>query len=240
MISILQQIKNTLQNKRFVFFTIVFPVVFYIFFVTQMGRVNVESSGMIALFSAMFGIAGSGLNTFSQKVSKEKEYYQIMNKISPHSYGKYMVESVLAQTVLNFLILCCITIVGLVIGNLHVDGTYVLICVLSLYFGLYYILIGFLLGTIFDNDILASASMPIFFGFMILNITPNIIPAIKLPGFIVSIQKVFPAYYYNGALASGGDKQLFEVFLLITVYSLVVALISVVINGYLKIKERNA
>lgn len=32
MISIVQQIKNSLQNKRFVIFTILFPVAFYVFF----------------------------------------------------------------------------------------------------------------------------------------------------------------------------------------------------------------
>ena len=75
MISIVQQIKNSLQNKRFVIFTILFPVAFYVFFIKQLNYVNTENSGMIALFSAMFGIAGSGLNTFSQKSFKRKRVF---------------------------------------------------------------------------------------------------------------------------------------------------------------------
>ena len=72
MISIVQQIKNSLQNKRFIIFTILFPVVFYVFFIKQLKFVNTDDSGMIALFSAMFGIAGSGLNTLVKKYRKTK------------------------------------------------------------------------------------------------------------------------------------------------------------------------
>lgn len=151
MISIVQQIKNSLQNKRFVIFTILFPVVFYIFFIKQLNYANTEDSGMIALFSAMFGIAGSGLNTFSQKVSKDKGYFRIMDRVSPYSYMRYMFDSVVAQTILNIMILFFITLAGVLLGNLKVTVSYLYIASLLLYFGFYYIVIGFLLGTIFTG-----------------------------------------------------------------------------------------
>jgi len=156
MISIVQQIKNSLQNKRFVIFTILFPVVFYIFFIKQLNYANTEDSGMIALFSAMFGIAGSGLNTFSQKVSKDKGYFRIMDRVSPYSYMRYMFDSVVAQTILNIMILFFITLAGVLLGNLKVTVSYLYIASLLLYFGFYYIVIGFLLGTIFNDETLAQ------------------------------------------------------------------------------------
>lgn len=238
MISIRQQIKNSLQNKRFVMFTILFPVAFYVFFVKQLNYVNTEDSGMIALFSAMFGIAGSGLNTFSQKVSKEKGYFRIMDKISPYSYAAYMFDSVLAQTILNILILFFITMAGVLMGNLTLTGSYLSIASLLLCFGLYYIVIGFLLGTIFNDEILASASMPIFFIFMMLNITPNIMSAMKLPEILITVQKFFPGYYYNEVLLHKTAETFLQAFVIITLYVFIAGLVTVIVNNYLQINRR--
>ena len=228
MISIVQQIKNSLQNKRFIIFTILFPVVFYVFFIKQLKFVNTDDSGMIALFSAMFGIAGSGLNTFSQKVSKDKDYFRIMDKISPYSYAHYMFDSVLAQTILNILILFSVTLAGVLIGKLNVTGSY-----------FYYIVIGFLLGTVFNDETLASASMPIFFLFMMLNITPNIMTTLKMPDIIVTIQKFFPGYYYNEVLLHQTPEKFLQACLVITIYVFIAGTITVIVNKLLQIKRRD-
>lgn len=238
MISIVQQIKNSLQNKRFVIFTILFPVVFYIFFIKQLNYVNTEDSGMIALFSAMFGIAGSGLNTFSQKVSKDKGYFRIMDRVSPYSYMRYMFDSVLAQTILNIMILFFITLAGVLLGNLKVTVSYLYIASLLLYFGFYYIVIGFLLGTIFNDETLASASMPIFFAFMMLNLTPNIISTMKIPEIIVTIQKLFPGYYYNEVLLYKTAEKFLQAFLVISLYIFIAGLVTVAVNKFLQINRR--
>lgn len=238
MISIVQQIKNSLQNKRFVIFTILFPVVFYVFFIKQLNYVNTEDSGMIVLFSAMFGIAGSGLNTFSQKVSKDKGYFRIMDKVSPYSYIHYMFDSVLAQTILNIMILFFITLAGVLLGNLKVTVSYLYIASLLLYFGFYYIVIGFLLGTIFNDETLASASMPIFFAFMMLNLTPNIINTMKMPEIIVTIQKFFPGYYYNEVLLYKTAEKFLQAFLVISFYVFIAGLVTVAVNKFLQINRR--
>lgn len=239
MISIVQQIKNSLQNKRFIIFTILFPVVFYVFFVKQLNYVNTDDTGMIALFSAMFGIAGSGLNTFSQKVSKDKDYFRIMDKISPYSYAHYMFDSVFSQMILNVLILFSVTLVGVLLGKLNITGSYLSIAGLLLYFGFYYIVIGFLLGTVFNDETLASASMPIFFVFMMLNITPNIMTTLKLPDVVVTIQKFFPGYFYNEVLLRQTADKFLQAFLVITLYVLIAGLITVVANKLLQINRRD-
>lgn len=238
MTSIIQHIKNSLQNKRFVIFTILFPVGFYLFFVKQLNHASTEDSGMIALFLAMFGIAGSGLNTFSQKVSKEKRYFRIMDKISPYSYGKYMFDSVLAQTILNILIIFFITLAGLLVGSLKITDSYFIIASMLLFFGFYYIVIGFLLGTIFNDETLASVSMPIFFIFMMLNITPNIMNTMKIPDIIVTIQKLFPGYYYNEVILHRTAETFIQAFLVISLYVFIVGLVTVIINKYLQISRR--
>lgn len=238
MISIVQQIKNSLQNKRFVIFTILFPVVFYIFFIKQLNYANTEDSGMIALFSAMFGIAGSGLNTFSQKVSKDKGYFRIMDRVSPYSYMRYMFDSVVAQTILNIMILFFITLAGVLLGNLKVTVSYLYIASLLLYFGFYYIVIGFLLGTIFNDETLASASMPIFFAFMMLNLTSNIISTMKIPEIIVTIQKFFPGYYYNEVLLYKTAEKFLQAFLVISLYIFIAGLVTVAVNKFLQINRR--
>ena len=238
MISVVQQIKNSLQNKRFVIFTILFPVVFYIFFIKQLNYANTEDSGMIALFSAMFGIAGSGLNTFSQKVSKDKGYFRIMDRVSPYSYMRYMFDSVVAQTILNIMILFFITLAGVLLGNLKVTVSYLYIASLLLYFGFYYIVIGFLLGTIFNDETLASASMPIFFAFMMLNLTPNIISTMKIPEIIVTIQKFFPGYYYNEVLLYKTAEKFLQAFLVISLYIFIAGLVTVAVNKFLQINRR--
>lgn len=237
MISITQQIKSSLQNKRFVIFTIFFPVAFYLFFIKQLSSNATQDTGMIALFAAMFGIAGSGLNTFSQKVAKQKDYFRIMDKISPYSYAHYMCDSILAQTLLNILILFFVTLAGILFGNLTLTSAYLEIASLLIYFGLYYIIIGFFLGTILNDETLAAASMPIFFIFMMLNITPNIIPNMKIPEFVVTLQKLFPGYYYNEILAHQATGKFVQALLMITAYVLVTGLITVVINKIISINR---
>lgn len=193
---------------------------------------------MIALFSAMFGIAGSGLNTFSQKVSKDKGYFRIMDRVSPYSYMRYMFDSVVAQTILNIMILFFITLAGVLLGNLKVTVSYLYIASLLLYFGFYYIVIGFLLGTIFNDETLASASMPIFFAFMMLNLTPNIISTMKIPEIIVTIQKFFPGYYYNEVLLYKTAEKFLQAFLVISLYIFIAGLVTVAVNKFLQINRR--
>ena len=149
-----------------------------------------------------------------------------------------MFDSVVAQTILNIMILFFITLAGVLLGNLKVTVSYLYIASLLLYFGFYYIVIGFLLGTIFNDETLASASMPIFFAFMMLNLTPNIISTMKIPEIIVTIQKFFPGYYYNEVLLYKTAEKFLQAFLVISLYIFIAGLVTVAVNKFLQINRR--
>lgn len=238
MFPVVLQIKNTLRNRRFVFFTIFFPVAFFLFFIKQFRIVVTADPGMIALFYAMFGIAGSGLNSFSQRIASQRGYYRIADRISPYSYARFMTDSVLAQTFLNALILLSVTAAALVFAGLKPSLFYLCVCGLLLYEGLFYILVGFLLGTVFASETLASASFPVYAAFMSLNITPNMLSGASMPGFIIAAQKFFPGYWCNCVFADNSARNVLTALSVITAHMVILAVLAVLANKKLKTAEK--
>ena len=72
---------------------------------------------------------------------------------------------------------------------------------------------------------------------MMLNITPNIMSAMKMPGIIVTIQKFFPGYYYNEVLLHKTAEKFLQAFLVITLYVFIAGLVTVIVNKFLQINK---
>lgn len=196
------RIRSVFRNKRFILFTLIFPSACYLLFIYQFSSFIKLDTNMFAIYSAMFGVAGAGLNTFSMKVSKEKQYFMLMSHISKYTTSRFLLDSVITQTILNIFIIFVVTAIGLILGKITISLQYAANIVMLLYYGLYYILLGLILGLKFNNEELTSASMPLYFIFMLMNITPN---AVSFKGFefISIIQRIFPGYYFNDLLNQG-------------------------------------
>lgn len=224
MITIMQQIKNNLRNKRFLMFTLLFPSAWYLFFIYFLNdQVNINATNL-AIFSSMFGIGGSGLNTFSTKISNEISYYGKIRYYSPYTYLRYITDSILAQTVLNLLIISVVTIIGIVINKLEFSQDYVVISILLIFYGVYYISIGFILGISLKSETLNSLSLPIYMIFMAMNITPNAVNFGNFE-FLESVQKIFPGYYFNALLQDLSVNNIIEFIVIILIHIFLVLII---------------
>nr|EJQ72890.1 hypothetical protein IGC_05144 [Bacillus cereus HuA4-10] len=241
MITVTQQIQNVLRNRRFIIFTLIFPSLWYLFFMYQFKNAVAFNATTLAVFSGMFGVAGSGINTFSTRVAREKKYYDFMNKISPYNKAKYLFDSLITQTMLNVMIILTITLTGLLFGNMTIEFDYIKMVSILMYYGFYYIIIGYILGTLFDDETLTSVSFPIFMGFMLINLTPN---AVSFNGlkFLGDVQKIFPGYYFNDAISHIHDSQKVMVdFGIISIHLLIVLGLVSIVSMYKKYRTgRNA
>ncbi|MDT1959060.1 hypothetical protein MX629_11525 [Carnobacterium divergens] len=231
MYTIIQQIKSILRNRRFIIFTLLFPSLWYLFFIFALKDKVYLSSSMLAIYSAMFGVAGSGLNTFSTKIAKEKEYFNIVKRISPYNYLRYLADSVVTQTILNMLIILVVSIIGFLFGDLVFTKDYVILSGLLLFFGFYYIVIGFFLGMFFNNEVLAAISMPVFMVFMAMNVTPNSVDFGAF-SFISAIQKIFPGYYFSEALLSTNIENLVKAIFMISIHIVTSIFILILVENF--------
>ena len=222
--TIIQHIKNNLRNKRFLIFTLLFPSAWYLFFIYFLSdQVNINATNL-AIFSSMFGIGGSGLNTFSTKVSNEINYYGKIRYYSPYTYLKYISDSIVAQTLLNLLIIVVVTIIGIVINKLEFSQSYMVISILLILYGVYYISIGFVLGISLKSETLNSLSLPIYMIFMAMNITPNAVNFGNFK-FLEVVQKIFPGYYFNALLQDLNANNILKFIAVITIHIIIILII---------------
>ncbi|MWV45657.1 ABC transporter permease [Paenibacillus sp. HJL G12] len=202
------EILKVLRNKRFVFFTLILPLVFLVVLNAFVKPDSDQGQYItyLAVFCTLFGTAGSGLNTLSTRVSKEKSYIGSIYAVTPYSPGKFIFVTAFVQLLLNVLIAAVIIVFGLAVFHLNIDGMLLKMELLALYSSLYYIFIGLTLGFLLDVVSLQSISFPLYMGFMAMNLTKDL--GLKLPDFMVHIQKFFPGYYLNkavGTISIGGD-----------------------------------
>ncbi|WP_339323334.1 ABC transporter permease [Paenibacillus sp. FSL W8-0194] len=209
MITIIRyEILKVLRNKRFVFFTLVLPLVFLVVlnaFAKPEGDQG-QYITYLAVFCTLFGTAGSGLNTLSTRVAKEKSYIGSIYAVTPYSPGKFIFVTAFVQLLLNVLIAAVIIVFGLAVFRLNIDGMLLKMELLAVYSSLYYIFIGLSLGFLLDVVSLQSLSFPLYMGFMAMNLTNDL--GLHMPEFMVHIQKFFPGFYLNkavGAISAGSN-----------------------------------
>ncbi|MBY9077971.1 ABC transporter permease [Paenibacillus sp. HN-1] len=202
------EILKVLRNRRFVFFTLVMPLVFFLVLnaFVKPDKGQGEFITYLAVFCTLFGTAGSGLNTLSTRVAKEKSYIGSIYTVTPYSPGKFIFVTALVQLLLNVVIAAVIITFGAAVFQLKMDGMLLKMELLALYSSLYYIFLGLILGFLLDIVSLQSISFPLYLGFMSMNITKDL--GFSVPGFMTHIQRFFPGYYLNQAvktLYTGGD-----------------------------------
>ncbi|KRL67183.1 hypothetical protein [Companilactobacillus versmoldensis] len=193
------QLKQVLRNKRFVLFTIIMPIIWYVMmFNLQTGMTQSVILGM----ATFIGIIGNCLATFSKRISSNLEFYSFQSRITKYTMNKYLVDQVIVQLVLNFLIFSVIFLVATIF--FHMKSNYYTLAQLLLLtvMGLYFSVIGFALGTKVDTKILDAISFPI-----ITIAAMTILPLTQFGSntfikILSKIQMIFPGYYYNNIMQS--------------------------------------
>ena len=169
------QLKQVLDNKRFLLFTIFIPVAWYVFLYNIQQGITPNIMLGIAVF---IGIIGNSLATFSKRISSNITFYSFESKFS-----KYTVK-VLA--------------VGLLFFSFPLNSQLVVQFFLLTIMGIYFSIIGFVIGVRLDEKIIDTVSFPV-----IILASMTIIPFTSLGAeggfmeFIGKAQMIFPGYYYT-------------------------------------------
>ncbi|MDN4461857.1 hypothetical protein [Fructilactobacillus sanfranciscensis] len=142
-------IKNTFRNKRFIFFTILTPVFWYIALV-MMGKTSGFYKTKYAYIwftvSCLIGIAGNSLVLFAKSINSMKNFYELQIATSKYTILKWLYDEIIVQLVLNTIICLVILIVTFLIGHVEFSLKFVLLIIILNILGCYLSLFGFTLG----------------------------------------------------------------------------------------------
>ena len=215
------QLKQVLRNKRFLLFTIFVPVIWYVFISNVQKGVLPNIVFGIAVF---IGIIGNSLATFSKRIATNIEFYSFESRFTRYAVKDYLIDQMLVQLTLNTLIFMAVLAFAVSFFNLHVTTSLVVQFLLLTVMGIYFSIIGFVLGVRVDAKTLDTISFP-----AIILAAMTIIPFASLGadgGFIVAVSKIqmiFPGYYYSEiatAISSGNPVDSKDVLLFLIVFIL--------------------
>ncbi|WP_371069499.1 ABC transporter permease [Sediminibacillus sp. JSM 1682029] len=234
MLTILKlEIVKVLRNKRFIFFTLVVPLVLYTvlynFSGSDMDKENAVT--VLAIVASIFATVGSGLNTLSSRVTREKPYITNILNITPYSPFKFITITSLVQFFLNIVIITVIIVYGFLVFGLEINSPFILMETIILFSSIFYIFLGLSLGFLLDSVTLNTIAFPLYFFVMATHITEDLfIGSIDFPGFFTAIQKVFPGIYANSAVINiFNDKNFGSDFFILTGYVAAMFVISIFI-----------
>ena len=233
------QLKQVLRNKRFLLFTIFVPVIWYVFISNVQKGVLPNIVFGIAVF---IGIIGNSLATFSKRIATNIEFYSFESKFTRYAVKDYLLDQMLVQLALNTLIFMAVLVFAVSFFSLHVTSSLIVQFLLLTVMGIYFSIIGFVLGVRVDAKTLDTISFP-----AIILAAMTIIPFASIGadgGFvdIVSkIQMIFPGYYYSDivtSLSSGNAIDSKDVLLFITVFILNIIPLYFLVTRVRTIKDR--
>ncbi|WP_165209072.1 ABC transporter [Streptococcus tangpeifui] len=192
------QLKQVIRNKRFLLFTIFIPVVWYAF----LHNVQSDVSSNIILGIAVFiGIIGNSLATFSKRISSNIDFYSFESRFTHYSVKKYLFDQTFVQIVLNALIFFVLLFSAVVFFNFSISNTVFVQCLLLMFMGLYFSIIGFVMGVRLDSKIIDTVSFPIIILAALMIIPFNNLGASgNFVDFLTKVQMIFPGYYYSNLI----------------------------------------
>ncbi|MGR8773415.1 multidrug ABC transporter permease [Leuconostoc citreum] len=225
-------IKETFRNRRFILFTLIFPLGWYIMIINISRAAkffDVSNGALWFVVACVIGIAGNSIVTFSKKISETQQFYRLQSKTSHYAMKHWLLDQVVVQSVLNLSICAVNVLVGSLLKAITVNLSLLVLIILILGLGLYLSVIGFLIGILVDGDTISALSMPLSMGFGVLMIRWDTFmsgngPLIESINFF---QQFFPRYYLFDIVQKMMNHQRWEVSL--AKYLLSLLLIIVVI-----------
>ncbi|CAK8053559.1 multidrug ABC transporter permease [Eupransor demetentiae] len=194
------RIKSTFRNRRFVLFTLIFPLGTYWAMnniAHSAGYNNFEFNTFAFVTAVIIGIAGNSVVTFSKKIADSLGFYRLQAQTSHYGFFSWLRDESLVNLFLNAVICLAVLLLALACGNVRLTSHLLLIITLLLILGLYLTGIGFFVAQVFDPKTISALAMPLSSGmgslmirwesFFNSNDTVIVI--------LTAIQKFFPGYY---------------------------------------------
>ena len=233
------QLKQVIRNKRFLLFTILLPIAWYTFLYNVQNGIVPNIIFGIAVF---IGLIGNSLATFSKRISTDIEFYSFESRFTKYAVKDYLIDQLFVQLALNTLIFLVVLAFATSLLNFRVMSNLVVQFFLLMVMGIYFSIIGFVLGVRVDAKTLDTLSFPV-----IIMASMTIIPFASLGGdggfvdIVSKIQMIFPGYYYSDivtSLSSGNAIDSKDVLLFITVFILNIIPLYFLVTRVRTIKDR--
>ncbi len=219
MTTIKYEILKVIRNKRFIMFTLVAPLFFYILLYNMSSVKTGAMSMMLAVLCSTFATTGSGINTLSSRIAREKPYINNVLITTPYSPGKFVVITSAVQLLLNILIEAVIVAFGVALFHLTLTKDLLVMEGIILYLSSFYVLVGLCLGFVLELVALQAIAFPIYFLVMVTNITQQMYP--NMPKALVIAQKAFPGFYATNLITSiSNNTKDLKSLLILTLYIL--------------------
>ena len=178
MISMIQ-LKQVLRNRRFVLFTILLPLAWYMF----LYNIQADMLPNIMLGIAVFiGIIGNSLATFSKRISSDIGFYSFESRFSNYGIKNYLLDQTFVQIVLNTLIFVVVLGAATVFAKFPINGKlgvqFFLLTIMGIFPGYYY---TNMMNAILSGNGIQLKDMLLFITTFVLNIIPLyfLVPKVK-------------------------------------------------------------
>lgn len=191
------QLKQVIRNRRFLFFTIVFPTIWY-WMMIKITNMPMKSTYQLVLLilALLIGILGNSIVTFSKRIASNRRFYFLQAQISHYSIWRYLVSQLITQLFLNLLITIILLFLACILQSINFNRTTWLVLGLVNLLGIYLSLIGFTIGISFDRSSVDAGTTPLMF-LLALFIVPwkVFMPTNSVIQLMTKIQQLFPSYY---------------------------------------------
>ena len=192
------QLKQVARNRRFLFFTILFPALWYLMMAKLLNfpRASANYQLVLLVLAILIGILGNSIVTFSKRISSNRHFYFLQARTSQYSIWNYMGTQLSVQLILNLTITVILIILACLLQTIHFNRVAWLSFVLANMFGVYLSVIGFTFGTSFERTAIDAGSTPLMFLLATFIVPWKVfLPANTMVDFMTAIQEIFPSYY---------------------------------------------
>lgn len=191
---------RSIRNRRFFIFTILFPLGFYLYYVstlggnTQIGGASWNAYYMMSM--ATFGVLGGAVNTVGVRLAQErtKGWVRLL-QTTPMKPGFYLVSKIVAQLFTSLFIVLVIFLAGGLVEGVHLSVGDWIGSALWIWFGsLPFMALGILIGMVSG----AQAAQPIATGvyFLLSALGGLWMPIDSFSKTMRTIAHWFPTYRY--------------------------------------------
>lgn len=192
------QLKETFRNKRFIFFTLIVPLLWFFMMIniSKSSGFYTKDLAYIWLYtSCTIGVIGNSIVTFSKTISNTNYFFQLQIKTTPYKMRNWLLDQIIIQSILNVAICLVVLISALLINTTTFSLRNFFVLFLLILLGIYLCVFGFLIGVFIDGKAIAALSMPLVMLIGLLIVSINTWVSGKFVDVLTAIQKFFPGYY---------------------------------------------
>lgn len=195
------EIIRTLRNRRFIFFSLMMPLVFYFIFTGTLGNHmlvdGVEWQAYYLMSMTAFGLIGSNLITLGVRFAQERtQGWTRLLRISPLPSTSYVLSKMAAQALINLAsILLMFVVCGLAKGISLPAGEW-LACGIWIWAGaLPFMALGVLIGTLKSAEVVQIVANILY---MSLSVLGGLwMPISTMPDILQKIARFLPSYRFG-------------------------------------------